>query len=678
MTISGSEYLTGRLSSSNMNVGIPTSNNWQSNLNGSYFNNFTADTNVSEILRFVAGLLSSSAPDASPNTKTYSTYTANAVKTTTGTVTAGSVPLSSTNTTITYLQDKGFATTGSTIFNGITPIYTNSSYGYTYTSVAAGSTSVSSSVDAQLFGLGLLSSGTPSSFKVSGSFTFKFKNNSSKTDTATSSSQALITQTGAGTTSGVSLAKINTANPAVIPAAYQDGKFASVFSPVLFNNGASAVSGSGYYHISASISIASGSSTYTTPIASNAEIFYAPLTTISTNIPAQTPASANVVTSSLTAVSRSLSGAPYLTGATYNISGSVTGLFNPLYYAGSGIATIGVSGTGLVATSGTNTVSTAGGTIQTSNAVYDSTGVTVRNTSTVPYETDIVKLNGLYTFTAPASSNVVASSGSTTPTTFTFTVNGLNKNGSSTAASTLTPVYHTAGSFGQPAASGSLAYYGRAQGTDTGTNSGASNLEPFTGENNRIQLTDGILAFTGISWNTAFGLYNLGANDLQVKPGYLVKPGGAYKYWLENPSGASNYKYYVRKFTTNGGVKSTMTLNMGTTLINWNATTNNSVSSLILFESTKSGLYTPPRFFDPSNALTNLGTVTANTDGQNPFGSSIQVNRCNTSTLSSTTYTIPLISADGMILNATYTNIYVIVKYIGDPTPITGITVTFS
>jgi hypothetical protein len=273
---------------------------------------------------------------------------------------------------------------------------------------------------------------------------------------------------------------------------------------------------------------------------------------------------------------------------------------------------------------------------------------------------------------------VVASSGSTTPTTFTFTVNGLNKNGSSTAASTLTPVYHTAGSFGQPAASGSLAYYGRAQGTDTGTNSGASNLEPFTGENNRIQLTDGILAFTGISWNTAFGLYNLGANDLQVKPGYLVKPGGAYKYWLENPSGASNYKYYVRKFTTNGGVKSTMTLNMGTTLINWNATTNNSVSSLILFESTKSGLYTPPRFFDPSNALTNLGTVTANTDGQNPFGSSIQVNRCNTSTLSSTTYTIPLISADGMILNATYTNIYVIVKYIGDPTPITGITVTFS
>ena len=70
--------------------------------------------------------------------------------------------------------------------------------------------------------------------------------------------------------------------------------------------------------------------------------------------------------------------------------------------------------------------------------------------------------------------------------------------------------------------------------------------------------------------------------------------------------------------------------------------------------------------------------IVANTDGTNPFGSSIYVNRCNTSTVSSNTYTIPLISADGMTLNATYTNIYVIVRYKGDPTPITSITTTFS
>ena len=315
----------------NINAGNPTSNPWQVNLTGSYFNNFNENTDVSEILRFVAGLLSSSAPDASPNTKGYSSYTKNNVNTTTGTVTVGSIPQNSTNTTITYLQGKGFATTGTTIFSGISPIYTQTNYGHTFTSVSSGTTIVSSSVDSQLFGLGTLSSGTPTSLKVSGSFTFKFKDNSSKTDTSTSGSQSLITQTGAGTTSGVSLARINTANNAVIPPAYQDGKFATAFSPSLYG-ASSDVSSSGYYHISSSINIASGSSPFTTPIDSYTEVFYAPLTTISTNISAQTPTFSGVSVNGITAVSRSLSGAPYLSSATYTISGSILGLFNPVYW----------------------------------------------------------------------------------------------------------------------------------------------------------------------------------------------------------------------------------------------------------------------------------------------------------------------------------------------------------
>ena len=660
----------------NINVGVPTSNPWQSSLNGSYFNNFNENTDVSEILRFVAGLLSSSAPDAAPNTKTYSSYTTVPNNSTTGTTTVGSIPLDSSNSTITYLQSEGFATTGSTIFNGISPIYTNSAFYETYTSVAGGSTIVSSSVDPQLFGLGTLSSGTPTSFKVSGSFTFKFKDNSSKTDTATSSSQALVTQTGAGTTSGVTLAKINTANPAVIPAAYQDGKYVTVFSPAIYNGGATSISGSGYYHISASIAIASGSSAYTTPQTHFTELFYAPLSTIATNIPAQTPTFSGVSVNGITAVSRSLSGAPYLSSATYTISGSVLGLFNPLYYAGTGIATITSPDTLVSESGGITTVSTLGGTIVTPNAVYDSTGVTVRSTGTVPYETDIVKVYTTSSFAPGTSDENISQTGLGT-TSFSLNINGLNKAGTTTT-NTSTVSYHTAGAFGQPSASGSLAYYGKTQGADTATNSGASNSEPFLGENYRIQLSDNILSFTGTAWDTTFGLYNLGARDLQVKPGYLVKPGGTYGYWLTNPSAVSDYKYYIRKVTTNAGVKGTMTLNMGTALVNWDSTTSNSVSSLILFESTKSGLYTPPRFFDPSNALTNLGTITANTDGTNPFGSSIYVNRCNTSSVSSNTYTIPLISADGMVLNATYTNIYVIVRYKGDPTPITSITTTFS
>ena len=303
-------------------------------MNGSYFNNFTSETNVSEILRFVAGLLSSSAPDASPNTRTLSSVTATAQNTTTGTALTGRIPQTSTNTTITYLNGKGFATAGSTIFSGVTPIYT-ANYGYNYTSVAAGSTVATSSADAQLFGLGLLSSGTPTNFKVSGSFTFRFKDNSAKTDTATSSSIVSITQTGAGTTSGVTLALINTVNPAVIPPGYQDGKFASALGQTLYSGSATAVSASGYYHISSSIQIASGSSGYSTAIAANGtEVFWAPLTTISTNVPTQTPTLVVSTYVPLTATSRSLSGAPYLTGATYEISASVSGTFNPLFYNG--------------------------------------------------------------------------------------------------------------------------------------------------------------------------------------------------------------------------------------------------------------------------------------------------------------------------------------------------------
>ena len=656
----------------NINVGIPTSNDWRTSLEGSYFNNFDKNTDVSEILRFVAGLLSSSAPDASPNTKTYSTYTKNSVNTTTGTIPAGRVPQSSTNTTITYLNSKGFAVEGSALFSVVTSsIYTNSSLGHTFTSVAGGSTNVSSSVDTQLFGLGLLSSGTPTTFKVSGSFVFKFKDNSSRTDTATSSSAHLITQTGAGTTSGVTLAKINTANPAVIPAAYQDGKYASVFSPTIYNGGASGVSGSGFYHISSSLSIASGSSAFTTPIDSYTEIFYSPLTTIGTNIPAQTPTFSGVAVTPLTAVSRSLSGAPYLTGATWNISGSVLGLFNPMYYNGT-IATITDNDALVTQAGGVSTVSISSGLINTSNAVYDSTGTTARNTSTVPYETDIVKVNTVSTFTPNTSENISQTGLGTT--SFTLTITGYNKEGSGTTTGT-TVSYHTAGTFGQPSASGSMAYYGATQGTDA---SATALYEPFLGENYRIQLADNVLAFNGTAWSTSFGLYNLGNTDLQVKPGYLVKPGGTYAYWLTNPSSASDYKYYIRRFQTSG-TKTSMTLNLGQALVNWGATTNNSVAALVLFESSKNTIYTPARLYDPSNLLDNFtATKTANTDGQNPFGTDFALYGNTGGSLSSTTYTIPLRNGDGMTINASYDEIYVLVRYKGDPTPITSITVAFS
>jgi|694.fasta_scaffold02037_23 hypothetical protein len=672
--ITGSLKVSGTIDPDNVTVGIPTANAWQSNLNGSYFNNFTSETNVSEILRFVAGLLSSSAPDASPNTRTLSSVTATAQNTTTGTALTGRIPQTSTNTTITYLNGKGFATAGSTIFSGVTPIYT-ANYGYNYTSVAAGTTTATSSLDAQLFGLGNLSSGTPTNFKVSGSFTFRFKDNSAKTDTATSSSIVSITQTGAGTTSGVTLALINTVNPAVIPPGYQDGKFASALGQTLYSGSATAVSASGYYHISSSIQIASGSSGYSTAIVANGtEVFWAPLTTISTNVPVQTSLTGSTTLVSVSATSRSLSGAPYLLTSTYTISSSVTNLFNPLFYNGT-VGSIALSGTGVAYTSGVNSVATSGGTISTANGVFDTTNTTVRTTSTIPFETDVVRLNGLYTFGGTANITNIGQT-SFTPTTFTATVNGQNYNNGTAVTKVNTFNYHTAGDFGQPVGSGSLAYYTRTQGGDSST----TLIESFTGESYRIELADNVLAFNGTAWTTTFGLYNLGATDLQVKPGYLVKPGGTYAYWLGNPSTASDYKYYIRKFNSGAtSAKSSMTLNLGKTLVAWDATTDNSAAAVILFESSKNTIYTPARVYDPTKTLSNfVSTLTANTDGQNPFGVNMDLYGNTGGSLSSTTYTIPLRSVDGMNVNATYDEIYVIVRYKGDPSPVTSITTTFS
>jgi hypothetical protein len=571
------------------------------------------------------------------------------------------------------LNAKGFATAGSTIFTGITPIYTQDTYQVSYTSTAAGTTVVSSSADAQLFGLGLLSNGTPTTFKVSGSFTHRFKDNSTKTDTETSSSQVVLTQTGAGTTTGVTLAKINTANSAVIPAAYQDGKFASVLPQKIYVTGStSTVNISGYYDVTASISIASGSSAFTTPIVVTEGIFYAPLTQISTNVPVQTSLTGSTTLASVSAVSRSLSGAPYLSGSTYTISSSITNLFNPLFYNGT-VGSIALSGTGITATSGVNSVATSGGTISTANGVFDTTNTTVRTTSTIPFETDVVRLNGLYTFGSSNITNIGQTS--FTPTTWTATMNGVNYNNGSSVSKVNTFNYHTAGEFGQPVSSGSLAYFTRTQGADAST----ALVESFLGESYRIQLGDNVLAFNGTAAITTFGLYTYtSGNDLQVKPGFLVKPGGTYGYWLGDPDTSKTYKYYVRKFTTSG-TKTSMTLNLGKTLVNWGATTNDSVAVGILFESSKNTIYTPARIYDPSNLTDNFtATKTANTDGQNPFGANFDLYGNTGGSLSTTTYTLPLRNGDGMTLNATYTNIYVIVRYKGDPAPVTSITTTFS
>jgi hypothetical protein len=671
----------------NINAGVPTSNAWGSGLTGSYFNNFTSNTDVSEILRFMAGLLSASAPDASPNTKTYSTtLTETQANNGTGTAPAGYVPQSFTNTDITYLNSKGFAPTGSTVFAGKT-IYSNSAFSSNYSSLAAGSTTVSSSANAQLFGLGVLTSGGPTQFNVSGTVNFFYSDNNLETSTATSQSNSLLSQSTFGTANGLTLAKINTSNPAVIPAAYQDGLFASVFSSTLYNGGLSftSVSSSGWYHISASVQIQSGSSAYSAPALDTTRIFYSPLASLT--VPNNTLTATNFGNVALTATSRSLSGTPYLQTATWSISSSATGLFNPLYANSSTIADFNESDT-LVVLAGTTAASTNGGTVQTTNAIFDSTGTTARVVGTIPFETDIVKLTGSATFDAGSAGAENINQTGLGTTTYSLLTRGVNKNGTQSTLTTQTINYFTAGTFGQPAASSSMAYYGRAQGYDGGTLTGG--VESFTGETYRIQITDPLLSgsyTSGSKFTTgSYDAYNLGSLDLQVKPGFLVKPGGTYNYWLTDPNPSQTYKYYARAFQTNGSAFSAMTLNIGQTLIPWTGS-GAGVSAAIMLQSAGPGVnvgfgaLTNPIIFDPSSLSTlNIASNQANDNFLNPFTSTIDIkgNNQGGSSLTGTTYTIPMVDSLNQVLSSTYRNLIVIIRYNSDATPVTSINVTFS
>ena len=666
------------------NIGIPTSKAWKTDLDGSYFNNFDHNTDTAEIVRFMAGLLSASAPDASPNTRTYASLGVTNTNAGTGTAPSGRVPQSSTNDTINYLNSKGFATAGQTIFSGISPIANEATYNRAYSSVAGGSTIVSSSVDSQLFGLGAINS----AFNVSGSQMNRWANNSSKTLTISSASVHFLTRTGAGTSNGLTVGDISTGNP-LIPDAFQDGKFVNIYDQGWFNGGVSLTSpsSSGYYYLSSSVGIQSGSSNYSTYFANNTEVFYAPTTQINTNVPTNTPAIGYYGSQSLTATSRSLSGAPYLLTATWASSASITNAFNPMYAASStfarifesvGILSIADGGTGVDAGS------TSGGTIQTANFIYDSGGTTARATSTIPFETDIVKLTGSLTVNAGSAGLTSITQTSISPTTFTAQDRCRRRNGVDITTNTNTYEYFRAGTFGQDAASGSMAYYGRAQGYDGSALVGTTTwTENFSGEDNRIKINNNLLVGTyagGDKFTTGtYDEYLLAPLELQVKPGYLVEPGGSYGYWSPANPSSGDYIYYARAFQRNLGTGAgSVTMSLGTSLVGWNSTSNG-IAAAIIFKSSGTGNYTPPRIFDPTNTVDNVIEASISNDGfKNPFTTNIALYGNVGGSISGNNYNIPLRNGDGMILDGSDQDFIVIIRYKNDPTPITSISVTIA
>ena len=745
----------------NIQAGYPTSNPWQQGLDGSYFNNFDNTTNVSEILRFMAGIISHSIDTSSPtaNTQTYGTVTpsySDGSETSKSTLLNGVlgstyenarlsnswtgsafIDLSETGSykaALDYLELKGWVLSsdrgtnsndvGTNPFHGnyasripssnITTQGTFGTFSHTLTGNKAGSTSVSS--NSNYFGLGALQSGGPASFKVRVEATQSYSDNYAdsspdENSTYTTSSAIVYEQDSFGTSNGLVLAKIESANPAVIPAAFQDGDFNSVagaLSGRRYTGGATTatnISASGYYaYHGVRAGITSGSqSDFSFKEASDSSTrFYLYMGGVTTDITNSQPTA--VVSQELTrtgfsATSRSLSGAPYLLTCTYafTFNSEVTKSFDPGYGFRSSILvnsnpTDQWDTIGSTSLSNHQTIVNNSGVSSTgaSNYIIDNSKTTKRGSSSVPYISDIAVASSSFSFSLDSNSENIdqnRSSDESQNYNLQFRATGYNWKGTSVTSNSSTISFYDATLFGQHASSGSMAVYSRAQGYDSNTLTDTT--ETFTGEDFRIVLADNVTTFTGAYFTTDTFQTNdegdnvLGNYDLQVKPGYLVDPGGSYGYWFPENFGTGDYKYYIRRFEKNSsGTKTSMTINIGKTLVNWNSTSSGVAVGLILKSGTSAGgntSITTCRIYDPSATVSNLIEAGVSNDNhKNPFSSNIDLYGNTGGGVSSTTYTIPIRNADGMYMDDTDDELYVIIRYKGDQSPVTSISLSYS
>jgi hypothetical protein len=745
----------------NITNGYPTSNAWQTSLEGSYFNNFTNETHVSEILRFIAGAMSHSldVADAAPNTKywnTVSTSHTDGSETSKSSLLNGVLGSTYENARLSnswtgsafidlsetgsyrevqdYLEHKGWVQSsdrgdssndvGTNPFHGsyatripssnITTQGTFGTFTNTITANAGGSTDVSS--NSNYFGLGILTSGGATAYSVRVIASQSFSDNySDSTPDASStyhtSSFVDYTQSSFGTSNGLILSKIVTSQPAVIPSAYQDGDFNSVAGPISgrkYTGGATAanaISASGYYKlhdIVVGLKTGSQSDFIYKDGSDGTTRFYLYTGGLTTDITTGNPTVA--VTSSLSrtsfsATSRSLSGAPYLLTTSYghDFVSEVSKSFDPAFGYGTSVMvnsnpTDTWDNIGSTSLSNTTTTVSNSGVSSTgaTNYVIDRTRTTKRSSGDDPQIQDIAVASSSFTFSLDSNSDNVGqnrTSNNTLNYSLTFRATGRNWKNSSVTDTTPAESFYDATLFGQSSNSGSLAIYSRAQGYDpTSVN---STTEGFDGEDFRIVLADNVTAFNGAYFTTDSFQTNdegdavLGDYDLQVKPGYLVDPGGDYGYWFKENFGSGTYKYYIRRFQKSSGNKTSMTVNLNNkTLVNWNSTSDGIACAIIFKSGTSAGGNTSistARLFDPSDTTSNLIESGITTDNhKNPFSSNIDLYGNTGGSVSSNTYTIPMRNSDGMFLDSTDEELYVVVRYKGDPSPIQSITLGYS
>jgi len=759
LVVSSSTSGSTAITANNITNGYPTSNPWGESLDGSYFNNFDETTHVSEILRFIAGAMSHSldVSDASPNTKYWNTLstshtqgsttsksslldgvlgssyeTARLSNSWTGSAFIDMDETGSYRAVQDYLElkgwvqssDRGTNDVGTNPFHGSyatripSTIQTQATLGtnsHTVTATAGGASGVYS--NSNYFGMGGLTSGGATPFYVRVVASHSFSDNyadATPDENSTFTTESLVDYSinSFTTSNGLVLAKIETAQPAVIPAAYQDGDFNSVAGPIsgrFYTGGATSatsISASGYYathDIKAGLKSGSQADYVFKNGSDSTTRFYLYAGGLPSDITTSQPTavvSQKLNRTGFTATSRSFSGAPYLLTCTYSFTfdSEVSKSFDPCYGYGTSVM-VNSNPTDEWENIGSTTISNTTTTVNNSgvsstgvnNYVIDSTKTTKRSSGGDPEIQDIAVASSSFTFTLDSNTENVSQNRSTDEVRnydLTFRARGRNWKNTSVDSTSATQELYDATLFGQVAASGSMAVYSRAQGYDSNTLEDLT--ESFTGEDFRIVIADNVQTFNGDYFTTGTFQTNdegdsvLGDYDLQVKPGYLVEPGGDYGYWFPEDFGSGDYKYYIRRFQKSSGTKTAMTVDVGKTLVNWNATTADSVAVAILFESSGNGSGNnvslgTARIYDPSDLTSNsIETGIASDNFKNPFTTAIDLFGNVGGSKSSTEYTVPIRNADGMYLDSNDDQLYVIIRYKGDPSPVTSITLSYS
>ena len=597
--------------------------------------------------------------------------------------------------------------------SNITTQGTFGTFTFTISANAGGSSDVSS--NSNYFGLGGLTSGGATAYTVrvisSQSFSDSYDDQTPDASSTFHTHSFIDYSTNSFGTSGdgLILSKIVTSQPAVIPSAFQDGDFNSVAGSISgrkYTGGsttAAAISASGYYKLhDVVVGLKTGSqSDFTFKNGSDGTTrFYLYAGGLPSDITSGAPTVS--VTSTLnrttfSATSRSLSGAPYLltTSYGYTFNSEVSKSFDPAYGYGTSVivnsnptntwSSIGSTSLSNATTTVSNTgVSSTGAT----NYVIDSTRTTKRSSGDDPQIHDIAVASSSFSFSLNSNSSNVGQARTANNTlnySLTFRATGRNWKNSSVTDTTSAESFYSAALFGQNSDSGSMAIYSRAQGYDPTLVTSTS--EGFDGEDFRIVLADNVTSFSGAYFTTDSFQTNdegdsvLGDYDLQVKPGFLVDPGGNYGYWFASGFGSGTYKYYIRRFQ-DGSTRTSMTVNVGKTLVNWDSTSDGVAVGLILKSGTSAGSNTSIstcRIFDPSATTSNLIEAGISNDNhKNPFSSNIDLYGNTGGSVSSTTYTVPIRNADGMFLDSSDNELYVIIRYKGDPSPVTDITLAYS